>query len=129
MSTWVDAGFLCDTINSMDPLLNCPACKQNIQAEYYFCPNCGRKLKEKPQPTTMLRQILVYLLSFFLPPLGLWPGIKYLKQKDNKSKIIGVISIVLTVVSAAISIWLYFGLIRTINQQLNQQLNNINLYQ
>jgi len=113
----------------MEPQLSCPACKQNILTEYYFCPSCGKKLKEKPQSTTILRQILIYLLSIFLPPLGLWPAIKYIKQKDNKSKMIGCIAIILTIISVGISIWLYLGLINTVNQQLNQQLNSINLYQ
>ena len=112
----------------MDPLLTCPDCKQNVSTEDYFCPNCGKKLKEKPQSTTILRQILIYLLSIFLPPLGLWPAIKYIKQKDNKSKMIGYIAIILTIISVGISIWLYLGFINTVNQQLNNQLNNINLY-
>jgi uncharacterized membrane protein YqaE (UPF0057 family) len=113
----------------MEPQLCCPNCKQVVLPQNYFCPNCGKKLKEKPQSTAILRQILIYLLSIFLPPLGLWPAIKYIKQKDNKSKMIGCIAIVLTIISAGISIWLYLGFINTINQQLNQQLNSINLYQ
>jgi predicted amidophosphoribosyltransferase len=113
----------------MDPELICPGCKQNISPLYYFCPNCGRKLKDKPQPVTLGRQILVYLLSFLLPPLGLWPGIKYLKQPDKKSKIIGLIAITLTIVSVIITVWLYLGFINIVNQELNRQLNSdLNLY-
>jgi hypothetical protein len=112
----------------MEPALNCPNCKQPIMPQDYFCPNCGKKIKDKPQSTTVLRQIVVYLISFLLPPLGLWPAIKYLKQKDGKSRIIGFVAIILTVISSAISVWLYFGFIKTVNEQLNQQLNNINLY-
>jgi hypothetical protein len=113
----------------MDPTLICHGCKQPILPQDYFCPNCGRKIKDKPQSTTILRQIFVYLISFFLPPVGLWPAVKYLRQKDNKSKMIGLVAIILTVISFAISIWLYFGFIDTVNKQLNQQLNEINLYQ
>jgi hypothetical protein len=112
----------------MEPSLNCSGCKQPIVSQDYFCPNCGKKIKDKPQSTAVLRQIAVYLISFLLPPLGLWPAIKYLKQKDEKSKIIGFVAIILTVISSAISIWLYFGFLNTVNEQLNQQLNNINLY-
>jgi hypothetical protein len=117
----------------MDPQLSCPNCKQNIAAQDFFCPNCGKKLKNKPQSTTVLRQIFVYLLSILLPPLGLWPGIRYLKQKDSKSKIIGLIAIILTIITTTITIWWYIGFIRAFNQQINQQLNqqlngNLNLY-
>jgi len=113
----------------MEPQLNCPSCKQNIALSDYFCPNCGKKLKEKPQSTTILRQIFIYLLSILLPPLGLWPGIKYLKQKDGKSRMIGFIAIVLTIISIVITAWLYLGFMKNLNQQLNQQLNgNLNLY-
>jgi predicted nucleic acid-binding Zn ribbon protein len=112
----------------MEPALNCPGCKQPVESQDYFCSNCGRKIKEKPQSTTVLRQIYVYLLSILLPPFGLWPAVKYLKQKDGKSRIIGFVAVILTAISVAISIWLYFGLMDAVNKQLNQQLNNINLY-
>jgi len=108
----------------MEPQLTCSKCKQNVLAAYYFCPNCGKKLKERPQPTTVLRQIFVYLLSFFLPPLGLWPAVKYLRQKDGKSRLIGIVAVVLTLISITISIWLYVGFIDNFNKQLNQQFNS-----
>lgn len=111
----------------METQLNCPNCKQNISIEAYFCPNCGKKLKDKPQSTTIGRQLFIYLLSFLLPPLGLWPGIKYLKQKDNKSRMVGIIAILLTVISIAITVWLSFGFINEFNKQLNTSLN-LNLY-
>lgn len=85
--------------------------------------------EDKSLAVTIGRQIFVYLLSFLLPPLGLWPGIKYLRQKDEKSRMIGFIAIVLTIISTAIEIWVALGLVNTFNQQLNQQLNsNLNLY-
>lgn len=75
--------------------------------------------------TTVGRQIFVYLLSFLLPPLGLWPAIKYLKQKDERSRMIGFIAIVLTIISTVITIWFTLGFVNTFNQQLN---SNLNLY-
>jgi len=81
---------------------------------------------DNPLPsTTVGRQIFVYLLSFFLPPLGLWPGIKYLKQKDDKSRMIGFVAILLTIISFALTIWFALGFINIFNQQLN---SNLNLY-
>jgi hypothetical protein len=107
----------------MEPQLNCPNCNQNILVQDYFCPNCGKKLKDKPQPVTVGRQILVYLLSFLLPPLGLWPAVKYLRQKDDKSRMIGFVSVVLTIISIVITVWLTMGFVNAVNQQLNSSLN------
>jgi hypothetical protein len=64
-----------------------------------------------------------------LPPLGLWPAVKYLKQDSEKSRMIGLISIFLTIISIGVTIWLSIGFMNTFNQQLNQQFNgNLNLY-
>ncbi len=79
---------------------------------------------DNPLPsTTVGRQAFIYLMSAFLPPLGLWPGIKYLKQKDEKSRMIGFIAIVLTVISIAVTVWFTLGFVNTFNQQLNSSLN------
>ncbi len=81
------------------------------------------QLKDKSLSTTIGRQLYIYFLSFLLPPLGLWPGIKYLKQKDEKSRMIGFIAIVLTIISTALTIWATVGFINVFNQQLNSSLN------
>ncbi len=87
------------------------------------------KSNDKSISTTAGRQMFIYLLSFLLPPLGLWPGIKYLKQDSEKSRMIGFIAILLTIISIVITVWLSFGFINVFNQQLSQQLNsNLNLY-
>ena len=108
----------------MDILPICRYCHINISPTDYFYPNCGKKLKDKPQSVTIGRQIFVYLLSALLPPLGLWPAIKYLRQPDNKSKQIGWIAIGLTVVSTLVTIWLSFGFINKFNQILGGQLDS-----
>lgn len=87
----------------------------------------GGQLKNKSLSVTVGRQIYVYLLSFLLPPLGLWPGIKYLRQTDEKSRMVGFIAIVLTIISIIITIWLSVSFINTFKQQLNSQLNGGNL--
>lgn len=100
----------------------CPFCHfQIIDPEHsYFCPNCGKKLKEPP--LTLFKQIGIYLVSIFLPPLGLWPGIKYLLQSDEKKKMVGLIAIVLTLLSTVITIWLTIGFVNNLNQGVNTQL-------
>jgi hypothetical protein len=83
----------------------CPACHQLVQPEWYFCPNCGKDLKPKPVNVSAWAQIGVYALSVFLPPLGLWPGIKYLQKPGPQAKIVGWVAIILTIVSTVLTFW------------------------
>ena len=110
----------------MDLQTTCVYCKGNISLSDYFCPNCGKKLKEKPLSTTFLKQLLIYFVSFFLPPLGIWPAIKYLRQSDEKSKKIGLAALFLTIISIVITSWLTISLISSFNKKLG---NQFNLYQ
>ncbi len=88
--------------------LVCPACHQPVVPEWYFCPNCGKELKAKPVKVSAATQIGIYALSVFLPPLGIWPGIKYLFKESRGAKIVGTIAIVLTIISSSIATWLIF---------------------
>lgn len=84
----------------------CKYCGFIVFSNYYFCPNCGKKLHQPPLSTGIGKQVSIYALSIFLPPLGLLPGLKYLFQKDNKAKIIGIIAISLTILSTILTIWI-----------------------
>ena len=77
----------------------CTICKQAIQVNWNFCPNCGNTLRIRPLPTSLGKQLLIYAISFFLPPFGLGYAFKYLKQNDRKTRIIGMVSIILTTFS------------------------------
>jgi uncharacterized transporter YbjL len=77
-------------------LIKCSACGHEISDQALSCPNCGHPLKSRPENTSILKQILVYFVSFFLAPFGLGYAFKYLKQSDKKSKTIGIISLILT---------------------------------
>lgn len=107
----------------------CKYCGFAVSDNFYFCPNCGKKLIEPPLSTSIGKQIGIYALSFFLPPLGLVPGFRYLRQKDSKSKIVGLIAILLTLVSIIITIKLALNLVtyplglESVNQM--QQLQNL----
>jgi len=92
----------------MDNIPICPACHQSVVPEWYFCPNCGKGLKAKPVRVSAATQIGIYALSVFLPPLGLWPGIKYLSKEGRGAKIVGAIAIVLTIISSVVTTWLTF---------------------
>lgn len=100
----------------------CPKCHLPVLPVFYFCPNCGKNLRPKPLSTSTGKQIGIYLLSFFLPPLGLWPGIRYLFQKSGKAKVVGVIAVLLTMISVLIMLQLVMGMVDQFNQQLSTQL-------
>jgi hypothetical protein len=99
----------------------CPFCHFPLSGTFYFCPNCGKRINEPP--ITIAKQIGIYLISVFLPPLGLWPGIKYLFSKDQKTKRVGTIAIVLTILSTVITIWLTMAFLNQITQSLTGQMD------
>lgn len=68
-------------------------------------------------------QIGLYLLSFFLPPLGLFPGIKYLRRGDEHARHVGLVAIFLTILSTVLTLWAFAGFLQAANSTLNQQMN------
>ena len=103
----------------------CSVCHVSVRPTDFFCYNCGKNLQEKPLSTSPVREILYYAGSIFLPPLGLWWGIKYLRQPDLKSKRIGWISIILTFASVLITVAWTVNFINGVTSQVNSQLNGI----
>jgi len=106
----------------MDNFVNCPACHAEVRPTDYFCYNCGKNLKPKPLSTSFGRQMIVYLESIFLPPYGILIGIRYLRQRENKSVIVGIVAIILTFLSLIIFVVMTRRLIDTVNTQVNNQL-------
>ena len=106
-------------------LIKCKECGREISDEALACPNCGKPQRDKPPSVSLSRQITVYSISLFLPPFGLWHVWKYVKQKDDKSKKIGVAAAILTVISIIVAIWFTEKFINSINQSLNS-INNFN---
>lgn len=105
----------------MENNLFCPACQFKTQSDWFFCPNCAKELKEKIPVISIPKQILIYCVSFFLSPLGLGWGLKYVRYKDGKTKLIGIISIVLTILSIILMIDAFKGFI----DQYAKILNNL----
>lgn len=83
--------------------LTCRFCNFQILETYYFCPNCGKKIKNPPLSTSLSKQLTVYAISILLPPLGVVPAIKYLLSKEKHAKIVGIIALILTVISIYLS--------------------------
>jgi hypothetical protein len=103
----------------------CPQCHIAVRATDFFCFNCGKSLKEKPKPVGILSQLILYIGCFLLPPLGFWWGFKYMRQDDSKSKMVGVVCIVLTVVALVAVFVLTQNIANTLNQQVNSATSDI----
>ena|ERR1035437_6387883 len=104
----------------------CPSCKSVVLATAFFCPSCGKQLKDKVQSTTLSKKAVVYFVSLFLPPFGLWYARKYLKAGDYESRKIGIVAIILTIISVVVTFWLTTGFINSVFQSLNE-INNLNI--
>ncbi len=100
----------------MDTL--CPVCKSPISPDFNFCPSCGKKFKDPPPSLSISAQIVVYFISLFIPPFGLWYAYKYLKYGGNTQKKIGYAAIILTIISIVFTIWTAQILISAVNQAL-----------
>jgi hypothetical protein len=109
----------------MDDVIICPVCHVAVDRNDYFCRNCGKNLRQKPLSITVPHQILIYLGSILLFPMGFIWGIRYVKEPNQPSKVVGFICLVISVVVLFIIINSLFVLINTVNQQINQQIPNM----
>ena len=101
----------------------CPHCGTAVTPDNIFCPHCGKELKPSQPSVTLFSQLTSYLISIFLPPFGLWPAFRYLKQTDPKARRAGIICIVLTVLSLLTTVLLTTYYVQRFNQVMNQELN------
>lgn len=72
-----------------------------------------------------MQQIKVYAISILLPPLGLWPGIKYVFQKDEKKRTVGIIAIILTIISTIVTVLIFMNTITSITSGTGSSLNQL----
>lgn len=80
------------------------------------------KVEKTSLSTTVSKQIVIYLVSFFLPPFGLFLVFKYLRSDDEKAKKIGWIAVILTIVSLLITFWVSKAFMDNITQSINSQM-------
>lgn len=111
-------------------ILRCPVCHQSVEEKFYFCPNCGKSLREKPLSTSLGTQLWIYAFSIILPviaylAISYWPGIKYWRSGDPKAQEVGVIATVLLVISSIVTFWLAIVWIQQTVQQSMNAVGNI----
>jgi hypothetical protein len=106
----------------------CPTCHVVVRPTDYFCYNCGANLKPKPPSTSASAQIALYIKSILLPPMGIVWAFTYLRQKDAKSKIVGFMAIIITVVVLVAVVLLTVQFINRLSSLLNEQLGSYGYY-
>lgn len=97
----------------------CPKCQTPNPVSNYYCLQCGKKLKEPPVSTSIGKQILIYAVSFLLPPFGLGWAFAYMRQKNGKAKVIGWIALLLTIISIALTVWITVAFFNAYTKLLN----------
>jgi len=88
----------------------CPVCHQPVRPEFYFCPNCGKDLKEKPVSVSAGAQTSLYLMSIVTPLLCFltirwWKGMRYLRSSNPQARLIGFVAAVLMAVTTIVLTW------------------------
>lgn len=109
----------------MDEISLCPGCHIAVRPTDYFCFNCGKNLHSAPPGTTPADQIKLYLGSVFLAPMGIFWGLKYLREESQKSKIVGLVAMALSVVTFIIAVKFTVNTVNTLNTQVEKQLQGI----
>ena len=112
----------------MDPnigvVMVCKYCSLPISREDFFCPHCGKKLKEKPVSLGIWSLLWLLILSTLVPPFGIGLTIRYIRAEDKRARTIGWISLIITIVALVATVWISIGLMDSINQQVNSAMQN-----
>lgn len=103
--------------------MECPECKNKIDDKVFFCPICGKKIKEKPVVMDFWHLLWLFILSLFLPPLNMGLTMKYIKSPDEKAKRLGWISLTIMTVALLIGFWIAARWAQNLNDQVNDEMS------
>lgn len=106
----------------------CSVCHKEVLPEYYFCPNCGNKLKQLPLATDLPAQVKVYAHSIVLPLFAFitvtrWNGINYLQSEEPKARQIGYAACALLALSTMFVVWYALDFTKSVLQSATESLN------
>lgn len=65
----------------------------------------------------------LFILSTLLPPLGIGRTFRYIKAEDKKAKMVGWISLVVTIIAAVVMVLWSISALNSVNQQINSQMS------
>lgn len=105
--------------------VSCPFCHVAVRPMDYFCGNCGKNLHPARIGTSAFDQAKLYLGSVLLAPMGIFWGMRYLREKEDKSKIVGIIAMLLSIVTLIVAVQLSVTFMNTINSQIGKQFQGI----
>lgn len=97
----------------------CPTCSTIAIPGSKFCSNCGAPLQVDPVTLSVGKQVWIYFVSFFLPPLGLVWVFKYFRSESGQLQRVALIATILTVVSILLTIWATAGIFQNVQTQIN----------
>lgn len=97
----------------------CPFCHIGVRTTDFYCFNCGKNLHPKPLSTSIPSQVVLYLGSVFLAPLGILWGFRYIRQESSTSKVVGLIAGLLSLATVVIVLSIVGNLFNTVNEQIN----------
>ena len=102
----------------------CKYCSKPVGENDIFCLSCGKRLKPQPASLSILSLIWLLTLSTLLPPLGIGLTIRYIKDQNPKARIIGWVSVFLTLTMITITYFVAKSYFESLNEQVNQALQN-----
>ena len=76
----------------------CPKCNREIDDIVRFCPNCGTQIDLEGSVISTGKKVKIYLVSFFLTPLGLIWFFKYIKSSESESVKVAYTSLIITLI-------------------------------
>ncbi len=98
----------------------CKFCKSPTQESFYFCPNCGKKLKEPPFKFSLAKSITIIVAAILIPPFGIIPGVKYFLKDDRRAQFIGIITIAVTILATGLMIVVTMRVVNYYKESYNQ---------
>ena len=104
-------------------LVECPECKNKIDEKVFYCPICGKKIKEKPAAMDFWHLAWLFGLSALLPPLNLGLSMKYIKSPDPNAKKMGWLSLGVMTVAILVGFAWAIKWAQNFNKQVSSEMD------
>lgn len=106
----------------MEEILTCAHCHVAIRQTDYFCFNCGTNLKPTPPSFNVLSMMKLFGGSILIPPMGLVWGFPYIRQPDMKSRVVGGVAMIITVLVFIYSTYWFYNYMQNVTAQVDEQM-------
>lgn len=105
----------------------CKFCQAQVSESFYFCPNCGKKIKEPPFKFSLGKSISIIVFAVLFPPLGIIPGIKYFLKDDRRAQFVGIITIAVTIIASIVIVIFTINLFNSFSKTYQEILQSGNM--